>query len=73
MSNNETPMALEVNGLTGEITERRLTSEELSERNLIQAELEARQAEQEAKEFARQSALGKLAALGLTEAEIAAL
>jgi hypothetical protein len=73
MSNNEIPMALEVNGLTGEISERKLTSDEIAEINLIQSERESRKAEQEAKESARESALAKLAALGLTEAEIAAL
>ena len=38
-----------------------------------QAEAEARQAEQEAKVAARESALAKLAALGLTADEVAAL
>lgn len=37
------------------------------------AEVEARKAEAEAKQAARQSAIEKLAALGLTEAEIQAL
>jgi hypothetical protein len=73
MSNNETPMALEVNGLTGDIIERQLTSEEIAERNAMHAEQEAKKAEQEAKESARESALAKLAKLGLTEAEIEAL
>jgi predicted GIY-YIG superfamily endonuclease len=39
----------------------------------LERETSAMKAEQEAKEFARQSALAKLAALGLTEEEIAAL
>lgn len=39
----------------------------------IQAEKKARQAEAEAKEAARQSALEKLLALGLTEDEIKAI
>jgi hypothetical protein len=39
----------------------------------IQAREDARKEEQEAKQLARTSALAKLAALGLTEEEIAAL
>jgi DNA-binding NarL/FixJ family response regulator len=58
---------------TGETTIRLLTSEEVAEREALQAEQEAQQAEQDAKVVARQSALAKLAALGLTEEEIAAL
>jgi DNA-binding NarL/FixJ family response regulator len=50
-----------------------LTPEEIAEREEKQAELESLQAEQEAKVAARQSALAKLAALGLTEEEIATL
>ena len=47
------------------------TEEELEE--LWPAAQEAQQAEQDAKAAARQSALAKLAALGLTEEEIGAL
>jgi DNA-binding NarL/FixJ family response regulator len=65
--------ALEVNALTGETTIRPLTAEELAEREAMQAEQQAQLAEQEEKEKARESALAKLAALGLTEEEIAAL
>jgi DNA-binding NarL/FixJ family response regulator len=60
-------------GLTGEIIIRPLTSEELTQMDLDQAAQEALQAKQDAKIAARQSALAKLAALGLTEEEIGAL
>jgi hypothetical protein len=69
----ETFIALEFDGKTGQVTERSLTAEEIAARETIQAEAEARQAEQDAKAAARESALSKLAALGLTEAEVAAL
>jgi len=54
-----------------------LTEDEIAERELMaqqaQAEQEAREAEEAAKAAARQSALDKLEALGLTQDEIAAL
>jgi DNA-binding NarL/FixJ family response regulator len=59
--------------LTGELTERLLTADEIAQRELDQAETEARQAEADAKVAARESALAKLAALGLTADEVAAL
>jgi DNA-binding NarL/FixJ family response regulator len=65
--------ALVVNALTGEEIIRPLTAEELAEREAMRIEQEALQAEQDAKIAARQSALAKLAALGLTEEEIGAL
>ena len=52
---------------------REMTDEEYDAYLTDQAEQEALQAEQDAKTAARQSALAKLAALGLTEEEIAAL
>lgn len=58
---------------TGEVTERPLTADEIAEREVMQADYEARQAEAEAKATARESALAKLAALGLTADEVAAL
>lgn len=58
---------------TGEETERDLTVEELAEIETVKEEAAARQAEQEAKAAARASALAKLAELGLTEEEVAAL
>jgi ATP-dependent protease HslVU (ClpYQ) ATPase subunit len=63
-------LAIELDALTGEVTERYLTAEETK---LLVQKSEALQAEQEAKIAARQSALAKLAALGLTEEEIGAL
>ena len=52
---------------------REMTDEEHEAYLAIQAEQEALQAEQAAKIASRQSALAKLAALGLTEEEIGAL
>jgi DNA-binding NarL/FixJ family response regulator len=65
--------ALEFDGLTGETIERPLTAEELADHEAFLASAETQQAKQEAKATARQSALTKLAALGLTEEEIGAL
>jgi hypothetical protein len=62
-----------IDALTHEVIERDLTDDELAERELMHIEATARKEEQEAKASARISALAKLAALGLTEAEIAAL
>jgi DNA-binding NarL/FixJ family response regulator len=58
---------------TGVETIRPLTPAEIAEREEMQAAQDALQAEQDAKIAARQSALAKLAALGLTEEEIGAL
>jgi hypothetical protein len=65
--------ALEVDVITGEQTIRPLTVEEISDRQEIATNLEAQQAEAQAKADARESALAKLAALGLTQDEINAL
>ena len=65
--------AFEINGETGETIIRPLTAEEIAQREIDAAEYVARQIELEAKAAARQSALAKLAELGLTEEEIAAL
>jgi DNA-binding NarL/FixJ family response regulator len=70
---SENLIAVIVNAATGEVTERELTADEIAQRALDQAEAEARQAEQDAKVAARESALAKLAALGLTADEVAAL
>ena len=52
---------------------REMTEEEFQSYKNLQASQELAKAEREAKENARASALAKLAALGLTEEEIAAL
>jgi hypothetical protein len=65
--------ALIVDAITGESYERPLTAEEIADREIMQAEAEARQAEQDAKVASRLSAIEKLAALGLTEDEVGAL
>ena len=70
---SETPTAVVFDALTGETIERPLTADEIAEREAIQAEAEARQAEADAKVASRESALAKLAALGLSADEVAAL
>ena len=70
---SETLTAVIFDAATGETTERELTADEIAEREVMQAEYEAQQAEAEAKANARESALAKLAALGLTADEVAAL
>jgi hypothetical protein len=52
---------------------REMTDQEFADFQELEASHELSKAEREAKENARASALSKLAALGLTEAEIAAL
>jgi hypothetical protein len=64
---------LEYNALTGESVSRELTTKEDEERLQFEAKALETQLTKQAKESARQSALTKLAALGLTEEEIAAL
>jgi DNA-binding NarL/FixJ family response regulator len=70
---SETLKAVIFDAATGETTERPLTSDEIAQREANQAEAEAQQAEAEAKATARESALAKLAKLGLTADEVAAL
>jgi hypothetical protein len=73
----EIPTKLVINCETGEREIIPLTEEEIAERELMQlqalAEQEQREADQAAKEAAKASAITKLAALGLSDAEIAAL
>jgi DNA-binding NarL/FixJ family response regulator len=64
---------LVVDAITGEQTTRDYTPEEVQANQSALEQQEALKAIQESKAQARQSALAKLAALGLTEAEIAAL
>jgi len=69
--------AIEINCETGEVTERPLTAEEIAanEAAQAQAEADALAAEEEAaaKAAAKASAQAKLATLGLTADEVAAL
>jgi hypothetical protein len=70
-------IAIEVNCATGEVIERPLTAEELAQREADAAAYAVAEAEREAAEAAalaaKESANAKLAALGLTAEEIAAL
>jgi hypothetical protein len=59
-----------VDAATGEVTEQELTPARIAE---LQSEQDANLQAKEAQEAVRASALAKLAALGLTEEEIAAL
>jgi DNA-binding NarL/FixJ family response regulator len=70
---SETLTAVIVDAATGEVIERPLTADEISDREAMEVYQQARQAEAEAKATARESALAKLAALGLTADEVAAL
>jgi hypothetical protein len=74
---SETLTAVEVNCTTGEVVERPLTAEEISQREADAAafaiEQAEREAEAEAAAEAKASGIAKLLALGLTEAEANAL
>ena len=70
---SETLNAVIHDAATNETIERPFTADEIAEHQVMQAEAEARQAEADAKVAARESALAKLAALGLTADEVAAL
>ena len=69
----ETLKAVIVDVATGEVIERPLTPDEIAQHELDEANYQAREAEVNAKIAARESALAKLAALGLTADEVAAL
>lgn len=73
----EKPIKLIVDCSTGVTTEVELTEDEIAERSMLaQEELErikVQEAEAQAKAEAKASALAKLAALGLTEEEAAAI
>jgi hypothetical protein len=73
----DTPMKVIVDCATGESTTVPLTPEELEQRELDRLAWEAQEAERKAaeeeKENLKASANAKLLALGLTEAEVAAL
>jgi len=64
---------LHIDAATGIETIRELTSDERTDLAAINANSQQRKQEAEAKAAARESALAKLAALGLTEEEIGAL
>jgi hypothetical protein len=64
---------IEFDGATGQEVVRELTKDEIAERKELAIESKKLHDELQAKEDAKASALAKLAALGLTEEEIAAL
>ena len=72
-----TPTAIEINCATGEVTERDLTADEIAANEAAAAQAEAdrlvREAEAATIAAAKETAHVKLAALGLTAEEIAAL
>jgi Tfp pilus assembly ATPase PilU len=72
-----TPIAIEINCETGEVVERPLTAEEIAAQAAAaeQAAQEQAAREEEAKVAAdaKASAISKLTALGLSDAEVAAL
>jgi phage regulator Rha-like protein len=63
----------EFDALTGETIERPLTADEIAQCEALATAHAEREAEAQAKADARESALAKLAALGLTQDEINAL
>ena len=65
--------AYEIDGLSGEQIVRELNADEIADIAKIEKELKARQTELKTKATAKASALAKLAELGLTAEEIAAL
>jgi hypothetical protein len=67
------PIKLVIDCSTGETTEVELTAEEVAAQQVGQELAVQLQAELEVKAAARESALAKLAALGLTPEEVAAL
>ena len=74
---SETPIAVIVDCSTKEVTERPLTAEEITQREADAAAAAVAEAEREAEEAAKvaakQSAIAKLEALGLTAEEASAL
>jgi hypothetical protein len=70
---SEVLKAVVVNGLTSEVTERPLTPDEIADLQATATTHLEREAEAQAKADARESALAKLADLGLTQDEINAL
>lgn len=58
---------------TGDSSEQELTQEEIAEIVTVEEERQVSEAEEQAKREAKESALNKLAALGLTEEEAKAI
>jgi hypothetical protein len=73
MANEENFTIVVLDALTQEQITRSMTENEIEQRKAIEEIAKAEQQERANKEAARTSALAKLAALGLTEEEIAAL
>ena len=63
----------EINVISGEINERNFNSEELNSISIAQEKQNQENILIEAKEQAKESALAKLSALGLTEEEVQAI
>jgi hypothetical protein len=70
---NQELKATVIDVVTGEVIERPFTAEEVKQHEAMQKEEALRLSAEQAKADAKSSALAKLAALGLTEEEIAAL
>jgi hypothetical protein len=70
---SENLKAIIIDAQTGTVNERDFSEQEIAENNLQKQFYEAQILEQQAKAAARESALAKLADLGLTAEEIAAL
>ena len=66
-------LTTEIDVLTGIVVEREMTADEIANQKQLASEAAARQTEADAKVASRASALAKLADLGLTAEEIAAL
>jgi hypothetical protein len=64
---------IEINVITGERIEREFTAAELAQREKDQIKIDAAIQEAAGRQAARESALAKLAALGLTEEEAQSL
>jgi hypothetical protein len=73
MATTSTPKGVIFDAATGQTSQVVLTADEIAQREIDAAEYEAREVAQAAKATARTSALAKLAELGLTQEEIAAL
>ena len=73
MTTKLSEIIFEYDGLTNQTIQREPTEEEIAQKKITLAEQERLKAEEEAKKASRESALAKLAKLGLTEEEIASL